>query len=220
MQAPFQQMPPQSSLAQPNQQALQAGLACPFCNVAADAVRGPRRCNACGKSFATYAGCVVDGSVVPPVPHPGLPTISVRWAEVFTYSFAKLEPFGVASGMNDPVTGMIPMDQSGVLFQDVVSITIWRKIRWAQLILALLVPAPLALGAVSLKSPGALIGAIPFGMLAAWAIYLAVVVGANRARVVGRYRVLELRFDSPFWRRQSFHDELLRRAGMPPSPLP
>jgi hypothetical protein len=51
-------------------------------------------------------------------------------------------------------------------------------------------------------------------------LYLSLGLKAHMVRVVGSTSILTIRFDSPLWRRRRFHDELLRRAGISPSPIP
>ena len=213
--------PAYAPLAQAPMQAMQTAFACPLCGAPAAPSLAPVRCSGCAGSFVLYPGYAFDPSIVPPPPSPGV--VNVRWSEVFTIHFGKLESMGVGSGTNDPVTGLIALEQSGVLFPDVVSITIWRTIRWVQLIAAVVLLVPLAalftIAAVT-SGAGFAFGSLFFGGLAAWAIYQAAFIKANHARVVGRYRMLQMRFDNPFWRRRRFHDELLRRSGLPPAPIP
>ncbi len=195
-------------------------LTCPRC--AAPATPGPeaQACTRCGGAFALYAGAALDGAVRPPPIDPGAERVKVRSAAVVTYRIGMLDPQGVSEGMADPITGLVPIDQSGVAYQDVVTIGIWRKPDLVELFTALLIPTPIAtlllLGAV--KTPQLLVIALPFALVAAWMIHRAIVVQATFARVVGRYRAIKVRFDRPGRRRRRFHDELLRRSGVVATP--
>jgi hypothetical protein len=51
-------------------------------------------------------------------------------------------------------------------------------------------------------------------------IYRAFKIKVHMARIVGSARTIEVRFDSPLWRRKKFHDEMLRRAGIAPCAIP
>lgn len=136
----------------------------------------------------------------------------------------ELEPQGVKAGALDPIIAVVPLDASGVLYPDIVSVAVWRKMDWLRLVIALLVPVPLALGllalAVARQSGVALVFSLPFAAAAAWLIYTGAVVRANWIRVTGSARTVTIRFDRPIWRRRRFHDELLYRAGITPSPIP
>jgi hypothetical protein len=103
---------------------------------------------------------------------------------------------------------------------------VWRSPAVQDVVIALLVPLPLAgaLAWLSLSEPdlagfGA-VSATVFGLFGAFLLWRGLFVQACRARVVGRYRTIVIRFDRPFWGRRRFHDELLRRAGAGPSALP
>lgn len=146
----------------------------------------------------------------------------MKSAGVMTYRFGVLESLGVSEGQTDPVTGFIPMDKSGVAYGDIVSIAVWRKPDWVAFVIALLVPVPIALLSLvgALETPFFAVTALLFGSLGGWMIYLAMFFQRAYARVIGRYRTIEIRFDRPIWKRTRFHDELLRRAGIGPRPLP
>lgn len=146
----------------------------------------------------------------------------MKAAGLVSYRLGIVEAEGVAAGDTDPVLGMIPMDKSGVAHGDILTISVWRKIDVLALVVALLVPVPLALLglAATLESVAGLFLLVPFGTLGAWMLYRALGIRRNFVRVVGRYRAIEIRFDKPSWRRRKFHDELLRRAGLPPAEIP
>lgn len=198
-------------------------FSCPRCGYAANPGPGPQTCQACRNAFALYAGAASDPSIVPPPPHPALETIKVKSAGAWVYRFGVVEPLGIAEGTLDPVIAQMTVDRHGVAWPDVVSIAVWRKPDFVQLGVGMLIPLPLALvGWVSVISAGAwfLILALPFSALAAFMLYRALGRKKHFVRVVGRYGVLEIRFDQPGWRRKRFHAELLRRAGLRDAPIP
>jgi hypothetical protein len=173
--------------------------------------------------FVLLAGAALDGTVtVPhPIPGPASREIAVKSAKLFTYSRGAVGALGVSEGMTDPVTGMIPMEESGVAYPDIYTIAAWRRPDWMTAVVALLFPVPLGLGllALAFSSPGALVGAIPFLALGGWALYRALGIKRNFVRVAGRWRTIQIRFDKPPWRRKAFYDELLRRSGLPNVPI-
>lgn len=198
-------------------------MSCPRCGHAATPAAGPQTCSSCRGTFALHPGAASDPSVVPPPPHPSLETIRVRSAGAFTYRFGAVEPLGVAEGTLDPVIAVGEMDRNGVAWPDVVSIAVWRKPDWVELVIAILVPIPLALLGwvlVFAASAGFLFLALPFTLVGAFMVHRAMLRKKHFARVVGRWGPIEIRFDRPGWRRQRFHSELLRRAGLRDSPIP
>jgi hypothetical protein len=196
-------------------------FACPRCAAAAQPSPEIQCCSQCAGRFVLRAGPLADPRIQP-VYDPTARRITVRWAATFTVRMGMLEPVGVAEGMADPITGLIPLDQNGIMFPDVYSVTIWRKPEVVRFVLASILILPFALGAAwaSLSTPGFLVFALPLLLLEALLAYRAFGVQAQWARVVGRYRTVEVRFDRPFWRRRAFHDELMRRSGIGPSPIP
>lgn len=200
-----------------------APLSCPRCGGAAQPSPGPQRCAACGGAFALYVGAALDPSVPVPAPNPHAPIVKVRSAGLATHRFGVIEPLGVAEGELDPIVATMQMDKAGVAWGDVCSISVWRAPDWVELVAALLVPVPLGLLLLVLAvtvGPGFAFGGLPFALLGAFMVYRAVVRQRHYARVVGRYRTVTIRFDRPGWRRELFHNELLRRAGLPPAPIP
>lgn len=191
---------------------------CPRCLFPSPAF-GLQVCRSCGRPFSLYAGACADPSIVPA---PAGPKVEVKTPATFTLRYGVLDERGVAEGMLDPVIGMLPVDSQGVAWGDIVSIAVWRTISWIDLVFAVLIPMPLGalFLALALEAPGALAGAAVFGAITAFLLYRAVVVQACRARVIGRYRTIVVRFDRPLRRRQTFHDELVRRAGQTPLALP
>lgn len=207
-------------------QGTQAALTCPWCSVPATPSTVPQRCSSCRRTFTLSAGPALDASVVPPPAHPGAPRISLRWSIVVTYRFAHLDPMGVTCGTLDPVIAVAPVDQAGVGFTDILSIAIWRKLALKDLVAGVLVPLPIALfslyGAilsVSRSGAGAAIFgviALVFGLLAAYLFHRGIVVGRRHARIVGRFASFTVMFDSS----RAFHQELFRRTGLAPPPIP
>jgi hypothetical protein len=199
-------------------------MSCPRCGAETAPARAPQRCAACGGAFALYPGYASDPSVVPPPPDQRRPRVEVKAAGVFQYRLGVVEHIGVSEGATDPITGLIPVEQSGVMYPDIVSIAVWRKPDWMELVIALLVPVPITLSLLAVailnESIGAAIPAALFALLSALMIRRAMSTQRHFVRVVGRYRVITVRFDRPGWRRRRFHDELLARAGLPPAPIP
>jgi hypothetical protein len=199
-----------------------AAFGCPRCQRPGTPAPGPQICAGCGKPYALHAGAALDPNVVPPPPDPTAERVKVRSAAVVTYRLGVVDVLGVSEGMADPVTGLIPIDEAGVAYTDIFTVTVWRKIDIVELVVASLIPLPLTLlflwGAFS--APGFLVGALLFGAIGGWMLYRALGARANHVRVVGRYRTIKVRFDRPIRRRQRFHAELLRRAGIAPSAIP
>jgi hypothetical protein len=197
-------------------------MTCPRCQAPAQPSPAVQACGSCGKTFTLRAGRLLDPSVVPPQPDPRAPNVRVKSAGVVLYKMGEVSAFGVSEGVLDPVTGLIPMDQSGVAYPDIYSVAVWRKPDIVRLVVTLLITLPLtALFAVAtFSSVGFLILAVPFAALLAYGLWGALGRKVNMVRVVGAYRTVTVRFDGPWWRRRRFHDELLRRAGISPSPIP
>jgi hypothetical protein len=198
-------------------------LGCPKCGVAAQAPTGIITCQGCGLPFALHAGARADERVVPPPFNPQAERVKVVTNGLVLRKMGLIAPEGVSEGTLDPVTGYIPMDQHGVYFGDIFTVAVWRKVDVLRLIAAAILPLPLGLLFVSLgisQSPVFLAFGLPFVLGTAWMIYRAFKIKVHMARIVGGARTIEVRFDAPIWRRKKFHDELLRRAGIAPSPIP
>jgi hypothetical protein len=208
----------------PPHQANEDAFACPWCGAKAAFARGPQRCGACNKSFALHAGVRCDSQVAPPPFDPNARSIRVKSAGLVLLKMGEVTPHGVAGGTLDPVTGMVPMDQAGVLFVDIKSIAVWRKVDVMRVIAAMIVPAPIALALIAATIAGApwpvLVFGLVFAAITAAMLRRAIRVGANMMRVAGAYRTIVLRFDTMWNDPKRFHDEVLRRAGIPESPLP
>jgi hypothetical protein len=194
---------------------------CPKCGSPATPRPDVQTCGSCGCRFTLHAGRLVDPSVVPPQLGYAS-TIRVKSGGMVLMKMGEVTPYGISEGTLDPVTGMIPIEQSGILYGDVYSIAVWRTLDVVRLVLALLVPTPIALGLfwVALNVPFFVFFAAFFALLTGWVLYLAVGVRANHMRVVGAYRMVTIRFDGPIWRRRSFHEEAFRRAGIQPPAIP
>jgi hypothetical protein len=197
-------------------------LTCPRCNAPAQPAPVAQRCASCGKSFTLRAGRLMDPSVAPQQPDPRVPNVRVKSAGLVLYKMGEVSPYGVSEGVLDPVTGLIPMDQSGVAFPDIYTVAVWRKIDVVRLLVTLFITLPITalLVAGCFATAWLLILALPFLGLLAYGFWGAIGRQAHWLRVVGAYRTVIVRFDAPFWRRQRFHDELLRRAGITPTPIP
>jgi hypothetical protein len=186
----------------------------------------PQACGRCAKRFTLSAGAALEGSIMPPPPHPAAFRINLKWSILVTYRFATLEPAGVTSGTLDPVVGMAAIDSAGVAYADVVSIAVWRRLAWPELICGFLMPLPIALwaaygAAVTVtKSAGfagfCLLMAALFGLLTFWLLRRGFVIGRRRARIVGRWAS----FTVPFDKSPAFYEELFRRSGIVAPPIP
>jgi hypothetical protein len=202
---------------------MNVAMSCPRCGYPATPAAGPQTCQTCRGDFALYPGAASDPSVVPPPAHPALESIRVRSAGVATYRFGVVDPLGVSEGALDPVIAVGEIERSGIAWQDIMSIAVWRKLDIVELVIAILIPAPLALLfwlTVFTSSAGFLVLALPFTALAAFMIHRAVGRKKHFVRVAGRWGVIEIRFDRPGWKRKRFHSELLRRAGLRDAPIP
>jgi hypothetical protein len=199
-------------------------MTCPRCGAQAAFARGPQRCGACNKPFALHAGRLSDSHVLPPPFDPNAKSIRVKSAGLVLLKMGEVTAHGVAEGTLDPVTGMLPMEQAGVLFGDIKSIAVWRKVDVVRVIAALIAPAPIALALLAGAVAGApwpvLVIGLVFAAITAALLRRAIVVGANMMRVAGAYRTIVVRFDTMWNDPKRFHDEVLRRAGIPESPLP
>ena len=197
-------------------------FSCPSCFAPASAAPTPQICGACGLAFVLRAGSRVDPTIQPPAYNPHLPSIKMRSAGYVVMQSSIVAPEGVLQGSLDPITGRIPVDQSGVPFGDIVSIAVWRKLDVVRLVLLTLFLLPITLGllALSITVPAALLAAVPIGLLTGVSYYHVIAVRRNYARVTGGARVVQLQFDTPMRRRRAFHSELMRRAGLPESVIP
>jgi hypothetical protein len=190
---------------------------CPFCNARVEPREAAQTCSACGKKFLMRFGAALDPRVVPPPVDPALPTIQVKWATAVTYEIAKLYPYGVSTGMADPIAGMVALNESGVNFTDIGTLTFYRKPEIARAVVIggvnLAIVVVLAMAEYYLA---ALVFAVPLVFFG----YFWLVVRSHFARVVGRYHTMVIRFDEPMWTRARFYSELQRRAGLAPMPMP
>lgn len=195
-----------------------APLSCPRCSAP---VEGPglQTCPRCNRSFALYVGAALDPSRSV---SPSGPKLQVKSPGFFFMRYGVLDERGIAEGNLDPIIGRLPIDTQGVAWHDIASIAVHRAPAWSDLVVAALIPLPLALGLgfLALEAPFASVFAAIFAALAGVLIWRGYGVQACRARIIGRYRTIDVRFDRPFWRRQQFHDELVRRAGGSPGPMP
>jgi len=197
-------------------------FSCPKCNNPASAQPAAQACGRCGVTFVLRAGARVDPNVRPPQIDPTLKQIKTTSAGMFVRNANIVAPAGVMQGTLDPVTGLIPMDTSGVAYQDIVSVAVWREFDILRIVLMLIFVAPLALGMIwgTIAFPPVAIATVPLLALIGVGFYSTFAIKKNLARVVGSARILTLQFDSPMWRRIKFHDEMNRRAGLPPASIP
>jgi hypothetical protein len=195
-----------------------APLSCPRCSAPVDRP-GPQTCPRCGRAFTLYVGPALDPTLTA---SPSGPKLQVKSPGFFLMRYGVLDERGIAEGNLDPIIGHLPIDTQGIAWHDIASIAVHRAPAWTDLIVAVLVPLPITigLGLLAIEAPFAGVFAAIFALIAGFLIWRGYGVQACRARVIGRYRTIDVRFDRPFWRRQAFHDELVRRAGGSPGPMP
>ncbi len=202
-------------------------VACPRCNAAAVPRELVQQCAGCGRSFTLSAGPAMDSSVLPPHWQLAGPNINLKWSVVVTYRYAALDPGGVTYGTLDPVVGVAPIEQRGIPFGDVLTLTVWRDTGWVEPIIGILVPIPIAaffvyttvLAAIKGSGGGVIILAllaIAFGLAGAFMVYRGVKIGKRFARIAGRWTT----FTVPFGQNTKFHEQLFRRCGLTPPPIP
>ncbi len=198
-------------------------LTCPRCGAGATPSPTVQTCGLCKGAFTLRAGALLDPTTPPPPVDPRLPRVVVKSAGIVLMRQGVLAAEGVLEGTLDPFVALIPMDQAGIRYGDIVSVAVWRKIDVLRLVVALVIPVPLTLlllYAAVASAAAFLIGALPFALISAYMLYRSLGLQAHMMRVAGSTRVLTIRFDSPLWRRRQFHDELLRRAGISSAPIP
>ena len=197
-------------------------FSCPRCFAQAPAAPTPQICGACRTRFVLRAGTRVDPAVTPPPVDRTLPSIKMRSAGTLTVQSAIVAPDGVLEGTLDPVTGLIPLDQVGIPYGDVVSIAVWRTFDILRLALVTLLALPLTLGllAATVSIPMLAIFSLPILAMTCTSYYHLLVVRRNFARITSSLRTMTLRFDTPMRRRRRFHAELMRRAGLVESAIP
>lgn len=197
-------------------------LQCPRCGAGATPADGVQRC-ACRQRFVLRAGAFLDRSVVPPAPDPAAETVVVKSSATLRH-YGRLDPDAVAEGTLDPVFARLPMTTTKLSYRAIYTIAVWKQTAWRSLLAILLVPAPFtwALFALWRSAPGpGLLGlALAMAALTLGSLGSVLFIPSHYVRVVGAKDTLVIRFDRPLFRRQKFHDELLRRAGVSPSPLP
>ena len=119
-----------------------APLSCPRCSAP---VEGPglQSCPRCQRRFALYVGAALDPSLsVSPIG----PKLQVKSPGLFLMRYGVLDERGIAEGNLDPIIGRLPIDTQGVAWHDIASIAVHRAPAWADLIVAMLIPLPIALG--------------------------------------------------------------------------
>ena len=200
-------------------------LSCPRCKAPASPSSAVQRCARCGGAFTLHVGWALDPSTPLPPYDRALPSIRVKSSVQMVLQTGVVAAEGVMLGELDPVIGLVATNETGVMFPDVGSVAVHRTIDFVSLVVAVLVPLPIAGSLVSIglqpDAPyGFLVVAALFALLAAWMIYRAAFIRKHWVRVVGRYRTIAIRFDTPLRRRRAFHAELLRRAGIAPAPIP
>ena len=198
-------------------------LTCPRCKAKVEARADVQTCR-CGLRFALHAGPLLDSSVTAAPTGPESDIVKVRSDGALLRHFGQLDAMCVQEGAFDPVIGHIQMDGTKIAYKAVYSVAFWRSLPVGSLIAFILLLAPITLLSFawlySTMAAGVLIFVVPLTLLTAWAGYQIIGVRAHWARVVGPRTRLVIRYDRPGRRRRRFHDELLRRCGIGPSPIP
>ena len=201
--------------------AFDPAMTCPRCGAPATPSYEFGPCKACAGVIVLLLGRAVDGRIQPQATLND-PPIRVKSAGLVLMKQGEVGPYGVSEGTLDPVTGMIPMDQSGVGWNDIRSIAVWRKVDVMSVVAATMLPLPMGLLciAIAIAIPSAVPAAfgLPFLFIAGYMYYRAIVIRAHWVRIAGVYRTITIRFDRPGRRRHAFYSELLRRAGVPATP--
>jgi hypothetical protein len=193
-------------------------LGCPKCTTALQARTEAQTCPSCGLHVALRGGCLMDRNLVPP---PFEATeIKVTGSNLFTRTRSVVGRESIRSGDLDPVTGHIPIGENAVAWNDVWTITTWKRLD-VKLLLAtilLLGPFDLLLIAGTIGQPGVAIVAVPMLAWTFFALRKAIKTGARHMRVCGSQLILTLRYDtlSSKWKR--FEREAHKRAGIPLPP--
>jgi hypothetical protein len=193
-------------------------LICPKCNAGAMPNQQTQRCPKCGLEFLLLAGAALDPTITPAQFDPNALRIKVKSAGIALMTTSTLDPLGLTSGEMDPVTGMIPISQSGIAYPNVATLAVWRRIDIKEIFVACILPIPIAIGLTLvgvISAPGMLPFALLFMLISAFMLYRGFGRRANFVRVCGSGRSLRVRFDRPGWRRQKFYAELMRRCGLP-----
>ena len=197
-------------------------LSCPRCGGPAEARLQAQVCAGCGLNFLLLAGALLDRAVQPPPVNWSGGQVKVRSAGALTHKMGSADPQGVVEGTLDPVTGHIPVDSSGILYRDIYTVALWRKVDVFRLVVAaiLLLPLVLVFGVSAISAWGFAIPALFFGALFGLLVYLALFVKVHMMRVAGRQQLFNIRFDRPMWKRKAFHRQVLLRSGIQPGPIP
>jgi hypothetical protein len=156
--------------------------------------------------------------VVPPVPDATFEPIKVKSAGVFQYHQGVADHQGITHGDLDPLIAQVQIDGRTVPYPHIVGIALWRQVAWTPLVLTVIILLPLTLFSIVLCFSwlGAIALVLLFGAMAAWGLYSALVIRKCLMRVSGLYGRIDIRFDRPFWRRETFLREALRRTGINP----
>lgn len=200
-----------------------AALTCPRCGASATPSPAVQLCAKCGTRFTLRAGRLLDRAVQPPPTDAAWPPVRVKFSGFPVNRTAMVTSTMLSEGILDPVTGLIPLESGGIAYPEIVSVTVWRKVDVAQLLVALFVALPIMLLCALVALAGgyaSLLLTAAFAAILMLGLWRALVVKAHFIRVVGGNRSLTFRFDSPMSKRLLFHDELLRRAGITPSAIP
>lgn len=197
-------------------------LQCPRCGAGAKPGPAVQAC-ACGLRFVLRAGPFLDRSLELPAVDPSARRITVRTSGLLS-RYGGLDARDVLEGGLDPILGRVPMTTMRLAYRGVYTIAVWRRVAGAEAASVLLVPLPLTLLLARFyfgsPDPFVLCLLLLLGLPTLAALGLVFLWRAHYVRVVGARETFTIRFDRPLRRRRLFHDELMRRCGLEPSPIP
>ncbi len=197
-------------------------LQCPRCGKAARPAQAVQTC-ACGLRFSLRAGAFLDRSIEPPPLDPKAEVVVVKGTGMVR-RYGRLDPDAVVEGALDPVLARLPMTAAKIAYRAIYTVAVWRQIAWRSLVAVLLVPVPftwlLASAWRNQPDPALLALTLAMALLTLGSLASVLLLRTHYVRVVSARETLIIRFDRPLRRRRRFHDELLRRAGISPGPLP
>ncbi|MGV3622724.1 MAG: hypothetical protein ACO1OB_18035 [Archangium sp.] len=199
---------------------------CPKCKAPAQPSNAQQTCAQCNRVFVLRYGALMDTSVVPPPVDRKAKELSLKAPGVALVSQAVLKPDAIGFGALDPIIGAFPIDEKGVRYAHLYSVTLWREFSISQSILFFLFSLPLGVAMLAVMvgskgNPVAVVFALPFLLLAVFHGYRVFHAKATRMRVIGfKDRTLDMTFIGGMGKRKKFVDEFFRRSGLQPVELP
>ncbi|MGC4115023.1 MAG: hypothetical protein QM765_10515 [Myxococcales bacterium] len=198
-------------------------LQCPRCGAAAKPADSVQRCGKCRLRFVLRAGAFLDRAVQPPPLDPRAEVVIVKSSGALR-RYGRLDPDALVEGALDPLFARLPMTTTKLSYRAIYTLAVWRQIPWRSALAVLLIPVPFTWALFSVwradPLPGLLAMTLAMAALTLGSLASIFLVQSHYVRAVGAHETLLVRFDRPLFRRKKFHDELLRRSGLSPSPLP